>query len=386
MSTSSPLILYVGLDVHKETVMIAVLPAGADKCTRVDRVPNEPKALRRYFERLAEQGEIRACYEASGAGYVLQRAMREWGYACEVIAPSLIPQRPGHRRKHDRYDARQLARYYRNGELTPVRIPTEAEERVRDLVRCRTTFQRELLRARHFVLKFLTRRGVRYQTGKCHWTRGHHRWLEALSRNGVLIAEDAIVFAEYLALLQYAQQRRDALDEQIEQLALAPALAAGVGRLSCFRGIKTAAAVTLMTEIVDWQRFGKPTQLMAYLGLVPCEASSDGTERRFALTKAGNSHCRHVLVQAAWAYRHAPRVGTALRRRQEKQPPRVITHAWKAQHRLHKLYQHLAYRKGAQVAVVAVARELVGFLWAAMQEMQDGPAADEALTAAQQVA
>jgi transposase len=159
-----------------------------------------------------------------------------------------------------------------------------------------------------------------------------------------------------------------------------------VGRLSCFRGIKTAAAVTLMTEIVDWQRFGKPTQLMAYLGLVPCEASSDGTERRFALTKAGNSHCRHVLVQAAWAYRHAPRVGTALRRRQEKQPPRVITHAWKAQHRLHKLYQHLAYRKGAQVAVVAVARELVGFLWAAMQEMQDGPAADEALTAAQQVA
>lgn len=367
MSNSSPLILYVGLDVHKETVVIAVLPAGAEKPTRVDRVPNEPKALRRYFERLAEHGDIRACYEASGAGYVLQRAMQTWGYSCEVIAPSLIPQQPGHRRKHDRYDARQLARYYRNGELTPVRIPTEAEERVRDLVRCRTTFQREVLRARHFVLKFLTRRGIRYRDGKCHWTRAHHQWLDQLARSGVLMAEDAVVFGEYVALLRYAQQRRDALDDEIETLALAPALAAAVGRLGCFRGIDTPAAVTLTTEIVDWRRFAKPTQLMAYLGLVPCEASSDGTERRFAITKAGNSHCRHVLIQAAWAYRHAPAVGAALRRRQQGQPPEVITHAWKAQHRLHTLYQHLAYRKGAQVAVVAVARELVGFLWAAMQ-------------------
>ena len=368
MSMSSHRILYVGLDVHKETVVIAVLPAGAEKPTRVDRVPNDPKVLGRYFARLAEEGEIRACYEASGAGYVLQRAMQAWGHACEVIAPSLIPQQPGHRRKHDRYDARQLARYYRNGELTPVRIPTEAEERVRDLVRCRTTFQRELLRARHYMLKFLTRRGVRYTAGKCHWTRAHHRWLEQLSRTGLLLAEDAIVFAEYVALMRYAEQRRDALDDEIEQLALAPALAAAVGRLGCFRGINTAAAVTLATEIVDWRRFGKPTQLMAYLGLVPCEDSSDGTERRFSITKAGNSHCRHVLVQAAWAYRHAPAVGAALRRRHRGQPPAVITHAWKAQHRLHKLYQRLAYRKGSQVAVVAVARELVGFLWAAMHE------------------
>jgi transposase len=367
MSMSSHLILYVGLDVHKETVVIAVLPAGAEKPTRVDRVPNDPKVLRRFFVRLAEDGEIRACYEASGAGYVLQRAMQAWGYSCEVIAPSLIPQQPGHRRKHDRYDARQLARYYRNGELTPVRIPTEVEERVRDLVRCRTTFQREVLRARHFVLKFLTRRGIRYRDGKCHWTRAHHQWLEHLARSGVLKAEDAVVFDEYVALLRYTQQRREALDDEIETLALAPALAAAVGRLGCFRGIATPAAVTLATEIVDWRRFAKPTQLMAYLGLVPCEASSDGTERRFSITKAGNSHCRHVLIQAAWAYRHAPAVGAALRRRQQGQSAEVITHAWKAQHRLHTLYQHLAYRKGAQVAVVAVARELVGFLWAAMQ-------------------
>ena len=373
-AAASSSILYVGLDVHKERIMIAVLPAGAATATRVDQVANEPKVLKRYFARLAREGELRACYEASGAGYVLQRLLREWGYSCEVIAPSLIPQRAGHRRKHDRYDAKALARYYRSGELTPVRIPTEAEERARDLVRCRATFQRELLQARHYVLKFLTRRGLRYTERKCHWTRAHHRWLEGLPRTGMLVDQDQVVFAEYLALLRYAEQRRDALDDQIETLALAPALATAVAWLSCFRGINRQAATVLATEIVDWRRFAKPTQLMAYLGLVPSEDSSDETERRGPITKAGNSHCRHVLVQAAWAYRHAPRVGTALAHRQRGQPAAVITQAWKAQHRLHKLYQHLAYRKRPQVAVVAVARELVGFLWAALRE---GPLAEQ---------
>jgi transposase len=368
MSTASSLILYVGLDVHKEWIVIAVLPATASTPTRVDKIANDPKVLRRYFARLAESGEIRACYEASGAGYVLERALRAWGHACEVIAPSLIPQRPGHQRKHDRYDAKQLAHLYRSGELTPIRIPTETEERVRDLVRCRGTFQRELLRARHYVLTFLTRRGVRYTAGKCHWTKTHEAWLDGLVRTGVLIDEDVTVFGEYLALMRYARQRRDALDVQIEAVALTPALATQVAWLSCFRGLDIQAAMTLTTEVADWRRFEKPTQLMAYWGLVPREDSSGDSERRGPITKAGNSHCRHVLIQAAWAYRHAPKVGAALARRQHGQPAPVITHAWKAQHRLHKLYQHLAYRKQPQIAVVAVARELVGFLWAVMRE------------------
>jgi len=377
-TTSVSNILYVGLDVHKEWIVIAVLPADAERPTQVDKVPNEPKALRKYFARLADRGAIRACYEASGAGYVLQRAMREWGYPCAIIAPSLIPQRAGHQRKHDRYDATQLARLYRAGELTSIRIPTEAEERVRDLVRCRGTFQREVLRARHYVLKFLTRRGVRYTLGKCHWTRAHHMWLDRLTREDGLIAEDRVVFQEYLALLRYALQRRDALDQEIERLAIAPALAAAVGVLGCFRGIKTQAAMTLATEIGDWQRFATAGQMMAFVGLVSREASSGQTEKRGGITKAGNSHCRHVLIQAAWAYRHAPRVGAALARRQRGQPAAAITHAWKAQHRLHKLYRHLAYRKRPQVAVVAVARELIGFLWAAMRE---SPAVSTATTA-----
>jgi len=364
--------LYVGLDVHKESITIAVLPERAATPTRVDKLPHDLNTLRRYFARLAADGAIRACYEASGAGYVLERALRGWGYHCEVIAPSLIPQKPGHQRKHDRYDAKQLARLYRRGELTPIRIPTEAEERVRDFVRCRATFQRELLRARHDVLKFLTRRGLRYTAGKCHWTRAHHAWLASLVKPGVLVAEDRAVFSEFLGLLHFVAQRRDALDEQIEALALAPALKTSVAWLSCCRGINTAAAVTLATEVVDWRRFGKPTQLMAYLGLVPREDSTGARERRGSITKAGNRHCRHVLVQAAWAYRHAPRLGAALARRQRGQPAVVVSHAWKAQQRLHKLYHRLAARKGPQVAVVAVARELVGFLWALMQECPMG--------------
>jgi transposase len=367
-TTSLPWILYVGLDVHKEWIVIAVLRSDEATASRVDKIANDSTKLRRYFQRLAEQGEIRACYEASGAGYVLQRAMREWGYACEVIAPSLIPRRPGHQRKHDRYDAKQLAHLYRSGELTAVRIPTEAEERVRDLVRCRATFQRELLRARHFILKFLTRRDLRYTAGKAHWTRPHHAWLDGLERGGMLVEQDIIVFREYLSLMRYARQRRDALDQEIAALALAPALATAVAWLSCFRGIDTQAAMVLTTEIVDWRRFMKAGQLMAYVGLVSREASTGSHEVRGGITKAGNPHCRHVLIQAAWTYRHAPRVSSAIAQRQRGQPPGVITHAWKAQQRLHKLYNRLAYRKRPQVAAVAVARELVGFLWAVMRD------------------
>jgi transposase len=156
-------IIYLGLDVHQDSITIAVLPAGAPAPIRVERLPNDLAKLRRFCERLAAQGDLRACYEASGAGYVLHRAMPEWGYPCDVIAPSLIPSRPGQQRKHDKHDAAQLARRYRAGELTLVRIPSEAEERVRDLVRCRETLQREVLRSRHYILKFRARRGFVYR-------------------------------------------------------------------------------------------------------------------------------------------------------------------------------------------------------------------------------
>ncbi|MEA3245620.1 MAG: IS110 family transposase [Gemmatimonadota bacterium] len=366
---SSSTIIYLGLDVHKESITVAVLPEAASTPTRVERLSSDLAKLRRFCERLVAGGDrIRACYEASGAGYVVHRALTSWGHHCDVIAPSLIPTRPGVQRKHDKHDAVQLARLYRAGELTAVRIPTEAEERVRDVVRCRETFQREILKSRHYVLKFLARRGFVYRDGT-NWTQGHYEWLRQLAAaTSPLAAEDRRVFGEYLALLEYKLARRDALDGEIAALALTPLLAGTVQRLQCFRGIERHAAMVLATEIGDWRRFEHPRKLMAYLGLVPTEHSSGDRERRGALTKAGNTHCRHVLVQAAWAYRYQPKVGIALTRRQHGQDPRVIAHAWKAQHRLHTMYQRLAFRTRPQIAVVAVARELVGFLWAVMQD------------------
>jgi len=362
-------IIYLGMDVHKESITIAVLPAGAKTPTRLERLPNELPKLKKWLDRVARDGEIRACYEASGAGYVIHRAMKDWGYTCEVIAPSLIPTRSGVHRKHDTRDAADLARLYRAGELVAVRIPSEADERVRDVVRCRETFQREILKSRHYILKFLARRGFVFREGT-NWCTPHLKWLQHLTTdNSPLGPEDRLVYREYHALLMYKLQRRDELDRQIEQLALLPSLAPMVTRLQCFRGISLHSAMVLATEIVDWRRFERPAQLACYLGLVSREDSSGDRQRLGSITKAGNSHCRHVLIQAAWSYRHRPQTSVDLKRRQQGQPPAVVTHAWKAQQRLHQRFNHLSYRKRPQIAVVAVARELVGFLWAVMQDV-----------------
>jgi transposase len=270
-------------------------------------------------------------------------------------------------RKHDRKDAVQRARLHRAGELTPVRVPAAAEERVRDVVRLRLTLQREVMRSRHYVLKFLTRRGCVY--GAKPWTPAHHTWLATLLREAYpLEGEDREILQEHLALLSCKEGRRTALDQRVAELAATPAYAPLVGRLGCFRGIDTLAAMVLATELGDWRRFASPRALMSYVGLVPREHSSRARERREALTKAGNAHVRHVRVQAAWSYRHLPRVGTRHRQRQADQPADVGAHAWKAQHRLYKRYHRLQDGHARQIAAVAVARELIGFLWAVMRE------------------
>ena len=206
MSTS---MIWIGMDVHKDIVMVAVYLNEAREPEIVQQLPNDSRKLKRFFERWSRRGEIRGCYEASGAGYVLQRDMADWGYGCEVVAPSLIPVRPGERRKHDRRDATQLARLYCAGELVAIRIPSAADERVRDLVRCRQCFQRKVLRSRHYVTKFLARRGFVYRQGQ-NWTREHRRWLVSLLQDGGLEPEDRSVFGEYLALLDYKLSWREA--------------------------------------------------------------------------------------------------------------------------------------------------------------------------------
>lgn len=368
-ANSSLSTIYLGMDVHKDSITVAVLPSGAPTPTRVDRLSADYGRLRKYLDRIARDGTLRCCYEASGAGYVLQRAMKEWGFECEIIAPSLIPQRPGVQRKHDKRDATDLARLYRAGELTTIRIPSEAEERVRDIVRLRDTLQRELMKSRHYVLKFLTRRGFVFREGK-HWTARHLAWLRKLAgHSSQMTVEDQFVLAEHLALLEFKLQRRDELDKKIEAMALLPFLAPAVNHLKCFRGFAVYGAMVLATEIVDWRRFETSGQLCAYLGLVPRERSSGSREAKGSITKAGNSHCRHIFIQAAWTYRHKPRISRELALRQEGMSALVVAQSWKAQHRLYKRFHHLAFRKSSQIAAVAVARELVGFLWSVMKDL-----------------
>ncbi|MGH7616027.1 MAG: transposase [Gemmatimonadaceae bacterium] len=269
-----------------------------------------------------------------------------------------------------------MARHYRAGELTAVRIPSEAEERVRDVVRCRETFQREILKSRHYILKGFARRGFVCRDGT-NWCTPHLRWLEHVTtEHSPLAPADRLVFRECHALLQYKLQRREDLDREIDRLAELPTLAPMVQRLQCFRRIALQGAMVLATEIVDWRRFARPTQLAAYLGLVSREDASGHRERKGSITNAGNSHCRHVLVQAAWNYHHRPAVSADLKRRQAGQPPAVIAHASKAQQRLHQRYTHLAYRKQPQIAAVAVARERVGLLWAVMQDCPGATSAE----------
>jgi transposase len=353
---------FVGIDLHQDSVTVAVLPDEAAQCSRVESMANEPARLKRFFQRVSKEGPVRACYEAGGCGYVLQRALTSWGIPCEVIAPSLIPKRTGDRIKTDRRDAEKLARFYRAGELTPVHVPTEVEERTRSLIRCRWALTREILASRHYVLKLLQMRGHRFEGGK-NWSQAFWTWLRGLALEG----DDVLTLAIYIELLESKLAQRARVDARLQQIALEPRWRDVVARLRCLRGIETLSALTLASEIADAKRFASARHLMAYLGLNVSEYSSGGSERRGGITKAGNSHCRHVLVEAAWHYRRAPRVGSELAERMQGQPELVRLHAMRAQRRLHRRFESLEFRMASTKAVVAVARELVGFVWAIMR-------------------
>jgi transposase len=327
------------------------------------QLPNRAEHVQRLFRRLTRDGDVRACYEAGVSGYDLYRQLTALGVECHVIAPALTPRRPGQRIKTDRRDAAKLVRLFRAGELTPIHVPAEAEEAARDLVRCRDDLRRDVLRWRHRLLKLLARHGRVWHDGK-NWSRGHWTWIRAqrFEQAPLQRAFEATLFA-----LEQALARLHELDREVEALADTTPYREAVGWLRCFRGINTLSAITLIAEIVDFRRFKPPRELMAYLGLVPSEYSSGGTERRGALTKAGNSHARRILVEAAWHYRHRPTLGSALAIRSHGQPRAVLDQAWRAQQRLHRRYRHLiGHGKRPPVAIAAVARELVGFVWAAM--------------------
>lgn len=352
---------FVGLDVHAESITAAILE-GDNPHPNVITLPGNLMKVRQLFRRLSDKGPVRACYEASGSGFVLQRVLAKDGFHCDVIAPSLIPRKQGDHRKTDRLDAIMLAKLYRSGHLTPVHVPSEDQEALRRLLRLRTTYQLYCKATKHRISGILRNHGFVFTDGKSTWTKKHRLWLGKLrsSLQGPLQTALAIE----LEHLEYIETQRQAMDAELERFAFAPSYRTQVEALCCLRGVKTLTALTLVCEVDDVRRFASPRTLMAYFGLVPSEHSSGSREHRGSITKAGNIHVRRLLVEAAWNNHHRAGADLILSRRRQGQPPAVVAIALKAQHRLYKKFWHLDQRKHRHVAITAVARELCGFIWA----------------------
>ena len=361
----------VGFDVHKDTISACVFdPASGEICHEL-RFMNESVALRRFIRRVRQRfGEPTCCYEASSCGFVLYRFLRKLDIRCEVIAPSSMPRRARDRIKNDRRDAEKLATLYAAGLLTPVRIPDEEEEAVRSLLRCRAALVDELTRTRHRTTKFLQTRGLIFRDGS-NWGQRFWAWLARVDLGG----SDQVVLETYLHLIHYLEGQITALETRLSEEAQSGCFRDAVRVLGAFRGVALITALTLAAEIGDIRRFAHPRQLMAYLGLVPSEYSSGARVVHGPITKSGNRHARKALVSAAWKYAYRPARGHPLKRRQEAASPTVVAISWRAQLRLYKRFHALAFRKPRSVAAVAVARELVGFLWAAMQDLEEHKAA-----------
>jgi len=353
---------WVGLDVHKNSITSAVLRPGRDT-PHVDRwFPDEP-SVRRFVAGLGDRARVRACYEAGPTGYDLARLLSSLGVRCEVIAPSLIPVAPGAKVKTDNRDARRLAQLYRAGELVAIRIPTIAEEGIRDLCRTRADLVIDRSRARHRLGKFLLRHGQVWRGGD-NWTLRHEAWL---AKVGFDDAAMDTTYRHYRAVLATVEANLEAVAADLARYYHQGPFADAVGRLSAYRGITELGALTLASEVGDWRRFGRATAAMGFCGLVPSEYSSGDRRSRGRITKAGNTHLRAQLVESAWSYQHRPGAGPVIRRRQQRCGPETVARAWAAQLHLCAKFARLSARKSSRnVVVVAVARELAGFCWAEM--------------------
>jgi transposase len=352
---------YVGLDVHKERNEVALADSSGE-VRLYGSISNDLHALEKLVVKLrAPDVVLHFVYEAGPCGFVIQRRLQQLDEDCIVVAPSLIPKKSGDRVKTDRRDATKLARLHRAGELTAIHIPDPRDEAIRDLIRARTDAVTDRRDNRHRLKAFLLRHGYKY-TGKSSWTPAHLRYLREL-----VLADPAhkVVLEEYLMAITQTTERIERLETHIATLAASWRMKPVVDALQGLRGVQLLTAVALAAELGDLSRFPHPRQLMAFLGLVPSEYSSGGTRRQGSITKAGNSHARWFLVEAAQHYRLPPKVSKELAPRQEKLPARLREISWKAQVRLHNKYWAMTRRgKRVQTIQVAVARELVGFVWA----------------------
>lgn len=352
--------LYVGLDVHKESVSVAyAIDAGVVES--LGKIGTSKTEIERLCKRLESKApHVRVVYEAGPCGYGLFRQLVERGFECMVCAPSLIPRKPGDRVKTDRRDAMKLARALRAGDLSAVHVPTIEDEAFRDLARAWATAREDQRQAKQRLKSFLLAHGVRY-TGRADWSAAHKRWLSVYSFGS---AWQQLAFEEHRRTVDDRLAQCERLEAALREAVVNWRFYPVVQALQAMRGIQFLTAVGMVSELGDLSRFMHPRQLMAWFGVTPSEHSSGGKRRQGSITKTGNSYARKLLVEAAWSYRHAARVGPQIQRRHEGLPKAVVDRAWDAQVRLCQRYRKLTARgKNVGISIVAVARELVGFIW-----------------------
>ncbi|MCP8688707.1 IS110 family transposase [Marinobacterium sedimentorum] len=351
--------LYVGLDVHKETIAVAVARPGRGEPDYRGEIPNRPKTVEKLIRQLSEQadgGVVLFCYESGPCGYGLYRQIIASGHDCQVVAPSLIPRKPGERIKTDRRDALKLARLLRSGDLTAIWVPDQEQEAMRDLTRARDD-----MKARQQLSAFVLRHCHSWPKGKTRWTQTHYNWLESLK---FAHPWQQVVLQEYIDAEKAASQRVTDLTTSMMQALVQWSLAPVVDSLVALRGIDKIAAMVLLAELGDISRFTSPRQLMAYLGLVPSEHSSGPRRRQGGITLTGNGHARRMLVESAWSYRFPARQTMHLKRKAVNASDEAKAIAWRAQTRLCGRYRTLTQAgKNTKLVCVAIARELAGFIW-----------------------
>ncbi len=354
--------VYIGLDVHKESIAVAIAnPERAGEIRFWGNIPNTPTSIRRMFNKLEKNyPKLLVCYEAGPCGYRVYRQLTSMSIECQVIAPSRIPKSPTDRIKNDHRDSKSLARLLRAGDLTPIWVPDETHEAMRDLVRARSASKKDTKIARQRIQSLLLRAGRLYD--KKSWTKRHRIWLANQTfSNG----SQQIAFQHYLQALEQAENRTMQLEQEIQHLLPNWSLGDLVVQLQALKGVALIVAVTVVSEIGDFSRFSNPKQIMAYLGLIPGEHSSGNKTRSIGITKVGNNEVRRVLYEAAWSYRSNAKVGSWMLAHMPstvRQESKDI--AWKAQQRLCFRYRSLVAKgKKSQVAITAVARELIGFMW-----------------------
>jgi transposase len=353
---------FVGLDVSKDTIAVAIAEPGRGEPRFHGTIQNKPEDIRKLMKKLGKHENLLVCYEAGPTGYGIYRLLLSMDIECMVVAPSLIPKRSGDRVKTDKRDSTRLAQLLRAGELTSVWVPDEDHEALRDLIRARHDAREDLQSSRQRLVHLLLRHEIRPPQGVRNWSVKHREWLKRLTFER---ASQRIVFQEYLHAIYEVEERMKRLEAQIHEEAIQSEHAPVIQALQTLRGVAEVTAVTLVAEIGQFSRFSNPRQLMSYAGLVPKEYSSGSSRWQGSITKTGNSQIRRSIVEVCWSYRHRPSLKGELLKRQEGQDPEAKRIAWKAQHRLHMKYHRISAKgKGGKVAVVAVARELLGFIWA----------------------